>query len=640
MSFEKPDVLYFLILLIIPILVHLFQLRKYKTTKFSNVALLERIQLQSRKSSILKKWLILTTRLLGLFFLILAFAKPFIPSTETALEDNEIVVYLDNSFSMELPGKRLSLLEEAKQNLWNQLGEEQRFSLFTNDETWKHVTKNDIKADFFSIDFSPVSLSVENLLLQAESMFRKRESSHSLFVITDALNFNDDVHLKSSSDLDLNLIIKQPSTLENFNIASAQLQTNNTQKSLQAELKSQAETEKDVTVSLYDNDELIAKTKANFEESTSAVVNFDLTNRDFKQGKLEIEPDGMSYDNTLFFSLNKEKQIHVLSLHSQTNSYKSFLASIYQTDLFNFKEYAMTNFDYSRISEADLVILNEIEDVNSILISRLREFQNNGGTLVIIPDESTTPETFKGLVDTPGLYQNSIAAKREVTGINFEHPLFENVFSEEIQNFDYPSTSKFLDIHTSFTSVLKFSNGKSFLAEKNRIYSFASALNAEISNFTNSPLVVPVFYNIALQSTAGSQLYSVLGQEHLINVKANLGKDEVLKLKSDNQQVIPQQTRLGNTIQINTQYQPETSGYFDLVQGDSILLNLSFNHDRSESELNPIDMRTLETKTFSSVPEAFNSFTEDRKILELWIWMLIFAIGFFLMELLILRFLN
>ena len=106
MIFEKPNVLYFLFLLILPLLVHLFQLRKYKTTKFSNVALLERIQKQSRKSSRLKKWLVLAMRLLALIFIILAFAKPYIPNDKGISQDNEIVIYLDNSLSMQLPGQQ------------------------------------------------------------------------------------------------------------------------------------------------------------------------------------------------------------------------------------------------------------------------------------------------------------------------------------------------------------------------------------------------------------------------------------------------------------------------------------------------------------------------------------------------------
>lgn len=638
MIFEKPDVLYFLFLLIIPILVHLFQLRKFKTTKFSNVALLERIQLQSRKSSTIKKWLILATRLLGLIFLILAFAKPFIPKSETALQMDEIVIYLDNSFSMELPAKQLTLLEDSKQNLWEQLNQNERFSLFTNDKVWKNVTKNDIKADFFSIEFTPVHLSFENILLKAESMFEDRMSGHNLFLITDGLNFEDKVRLKSKNATDLNLILKSPSTLENFSIASAQLETTNTSKKIQAEIRSYNASNKDVTVSLMDNDELVAKTKANFEEATSTVIKFDLSNRDFKKGILEIEPDGMSYDNKLFFSLSEEKKINIVAINS--NGQKSFLASLYDINKFNFQEFQLTEFDYSKISDADLFILNEIDDINPILLSRIKEFRENGGTLVIIPNKNTTPVTFKGLFNTSNIYKSKTSEQREITSINFDHLLFKNVFSEQIQNFDYPSTQMFLEINPSFSPILQYSNGQPFLAEKERIYSFSSALNTDLSNFTNSPLVVPVFYNIALESNVRPELYSIIGQENKIDIKTNLKKDEILKLVNKSQQVIPQQTKLGNIVQINTQYQPKSRGHYQLKQKDSVLLNLSFNYDRFESDFNPLDLSTVEAKTFSSIPEAFNSFTEERKILELWIWMLIFAIGFFLTELLILRFLK
>ena len=58
MQFKNPEVLYFLSLLIIPILVHLFQLQKFKKTPFTNVAFLQKLIQQSRKSSELKKWLL------------------------------------------------------------------------------------------------------------------------------------------------------------------------------------------------------------------------------------------------------------------------------------------------------------------------------------------------------------------------------------------------------------------------------------------------------------------------------------------------------------------------------------------------------------------------------------------------------
>lgn len=640
MIFEKPNVLYFLFLLIIPVLVHLFQLRKFKTTRFSNVALLERIKLQSRKSSTIKKWLVLSTRLLGLLFLILAFAKPFIPTSEASLKENEVVIYLDNSFSMQLPGTQMSLLEEAKQSLWKQLEDDQRFSLFTNDRSWKHVKKSEIKSDFFSIEFTSVHFSFENLLLKAESMFEDEESKHDFFAITDALNFEDDINLKSENKTDISFIVKKPSSLQNYSIDSAELISDNTEKSVKTNISSNLKSDQDITVSLYDDNDLIAKSKANFQDSTTASVRFELSNRDFKKGKLQIETDGMSYDNTLFFSLNEQKKISVLSLYSNSQTGKSFLKSIYTSAAFNFQEFSLSNFDYSKISDVDLLILNEIKDINPILISRVNEFLNNGGTLIIIPDEQTNLGSFKTLNNEQNIYSNLTKNPREVTTINYKHPLFQNVFSEKIQNFDYPFTESAFKINLSFSPILSFSNGEAFLAKKNNIYSFASSLSKENSNFSNSPLIVPVFYNIGLQSKKTPSLYSTLGEKELIDVKTSLGKDEVLKLENEQRQIIPQQTKLGNTIQINTQYQPENPGFYELKQKDSVLLHLSFNYNRQESDLNPLELSSLGTKTFESLQEGFKSFIEDTKILELWIWMLIFAVGFFLLELLILRFVN
>ena len=638
MLFEKPDVLYFLLLLIIPVLVHLFQLRKFKTTKFSNVALLQRIQLQSRKSSKIKKWLILMTRLLSLVFLVLAFAKPFIPSTDLALENDEVVIYLDNSFSMQMPGKQISLLEEAKQNLWEELGEDQKFSLFTNNQTWKQVTKKDIKEEFFSIEYATVPLNYETILLKAQSLFKLKDSRHSLFIISDGLNFESNIGSNLNETLDINFIIKNPASLENFNITSARLESSNSSKTLKAKIKSYTTTEKDITVSLYDGVTLIAKTKANFENSKAVWVEFELSNTTFNLGKIQLEADGLSYDNELFFSLNNEKKIKVISLQSE-GSNTSFLRSIYLTDIFDYNGFTVENFDYTLISEANLVILNEVKEVNSILLSQIKTFIANGGKLIIIPSETTSPGTYRELQNLR-IFSNPINEIKEITSINFKHPLFENVFSEEIKNFDYPTTSIFFELNQSLTPILMFSNSQAFLAENNQIFSFASPLKTEISNFINSPLVVPVFYNIALQSSPNAQLYSTVGEETKIDIRTKLLKDEILKLSNDNLQVIPQQIKRGNSVQINTQYQPDRAGYYQLKQNDSVLMHLSFNYNRSESDFNPLNINNLNSKSFSSISEAFNSFTEERKILELWTWMLIFAVGFFLMELLILRFLK
>ena len=104
MQFKNPEILYFLFLLIIPILVHLFQLRRFKKQEFTNVKLLKELEIQTRKSSTIKKWLLLTTRLLLLAALILAFAQPFFKAKDFDKKNNELILVVDNSFSMQAKG--------------------------------------------------------------------------------------------------------------------------------------------------------------------------------------------------------------------------------------------------------------------------------------------------------------------------------------------------------------------------------------------------------------------------------------------------------------------------------------------------------------------------------------------------------
>ena len=110
MQFKHPEILWALFLLVIPILIHLLQLRRFTKTPFTNVAMLQKVVSESRKSNTLKKWLLLLTRLLLLAAIIIAFAQPF-SSANTALQEKETVVYLDDSFSMQAKNNGISLLE-------------------------------------------------------------------------------------------------------------------------------------------------------------------------------------------------------------------------------------------------------------------------------------------------------------------------------------------------------------------------------------------------------------------------------------------------------------------------------------------------------------------------------------------------
>ena len=116
MKFLFPAFLFALFTIAIPIIIHLFSFRQYKTVYFSNVSFLKDIKKESQNKSRLKQILILIARILTLIFLVFAFSQPYIPvSTDTKKQANQIIgVYIDNSFSMNGLSAEGQLLEAAR----------------------------------------------------------------------------------------------------------------------------------------------------------------------------------------------------------------------------------------------------------------------------------------------------------------------------------------------------------------------------------------------------------------------------------------------------------------------------------------------------------------------------------------------
>ena len=176
MQFKHPEILWALFLLVIPILIHLFQLRRFTKTPFTNVAMLQKVVSESRKSNTLKKWLLLITRLLLVVAIIIAFAQPFI-ATNTALQKKETVVYLDDSFSMQAKNNGISLLEKAVQDFIKNIGADTEFSLFTNEKTFSNVRVSDIQNSLLSLTFSHKQLNLNEIGLKANTLFSQNQGT-------------------------------------------------------------------------------------------------------------------------------------------------------------------------------------------------------------------------------------------------------------------------------------------------------------------------------------------------------------------------------------------------------------------------------------------------------------------------------
>ena len=183
MHFKYPEILYFLFLLIIPIIVHLFQLRKFQKEYFTNVKFLKELDIKTRKSSQLKKWLLLFTRLFLLAFIILAFAQPFFNAKDVQGKHNELFVVLDNSYSMQAKGKQGELFKRSVQELLENIPEEQNFTLLTPDNSFYDTDIRSIQKDLQNLGYSTTPFSIENEMAKIKTL--KPNKGKDIIIITD-----------------------------------------------------------------------------------------------------------------------------------------------------------------------------------------------------------------------------------------------------------------------------------------------------------------------------------------------------------------------------------------------------------------------------------------------------------------------
>jgi Na+/H+ antiporter NhaD/arsenite permease-like protein len=81
MIFAQPLFLIALTALAIPVIIHLFNFRRYKKIYFTNVKFIAEIKQETKKQSQLKHLLILLARLLAITCLVMVFAQPYLPSS-------------------------------------------------------------------------------------------------------------------------------------------------------------------------------------------------------------------------------------------------------------------------------------------------------------------------------------------------------------------------------------------------------------------------------------------------------------------------------------------------------------------------------------------------------------------------------
>ena len=642
MQFKQPEILYFLFLLVIPILVHLFQLRRFKKEYFTNVRFLKELSIQTRKSSKIKKWLLLATRLLLLTFLIFAFAQPYFPAKNKNSKNNELIVVLDNSFSMQAKGQNGELLKRAVQELLENTPENQSFSLITNDETYWNTDIKSITKDLQNLKYSATPFQIESAMAKIKA--RQTPNKKEVVFITDAIGI-EQKQLKSIDNPDQTyFIIPKSEQQNNISIDSVFMHQNlDDFYEIGVKLTAFGENKNAIPLGLYNQNKLVAKTSVSFD-SKEKVLYFKLPKTDFN-GYFSVTDPVLTYDNSLYFSISKPSKTAVLSIGENVKA--DFLSRIYRPDEFEYSNTEINVLDFNLIEKQDAIILNELKDIPQALQTTLKSFVEKGGHVILIPSNENPVANLNAFLSLFDTSEFKIAENKDkkITSINFNHLLFEKVFEKKIDNFQYPSTKKSFQINSTNSPILAYEDQNIFLTniekELGSIYIFAAPINPANSNFQNSPLIVPTFYNMAQNASKSGVTDLTIGENQTYLFDASLSKDEIVSVKSVLENFVPAQQILSNKVKLSFNDYPKQAGNFGLYKTDELLKNISFNYKRTEGNLALADDAIVsDYKKINSIESLYNTLETDRSNNVLWKWFVLLTLLFLVLEVFIQKYVK
>ena len=646
MQFKYPSIFYLLIVLIIPLIIHLFNLQKFKKIAFSNVQFLKKVKLESRKSSKIKKFIILALRIISFLALLFTFSQPYY-SDKKINESIHNFIYLDNSMSLNTNDQNGNKLNEAIQEIIQFAPKKETYSLLTNDEFLSNISKEEVNIYLKKLNFSTKNSYFGDKIRTLESKINNETNElNKIILITDFQQFNKNKNFKFTN-VNTPLYLKKPNLKKknNISIDSVFIKTNDRKGNLiSVVIKNQGEEKTDIPIALFNASNLLNKQSFSIKKDRKKTIEFPVESLEKIKGKIEITyNDVFLFDNIFYFTLDTPQKTSILTIGKKS----TFLSKIFTKDDFILTNSSTDQINFNIIPSQQLIILNQLQNISEILKNSLQQFIKGGGHLLIIPANNidvSSYNTFLKIFNKGSIRKNSIDTLK-ITDINFEHPIFNNVFSKKVTNFQYPFVTQFYNHNFSGSNILSFQNKSSFLKEINnsysKIYFFSSPLDKKSTNFFNSPLIVPILFNIAKQSIEIDKPYYILQEQNRLEINKKINKNQLIKFSNSKNSFIPQQKTSSNKISLYTYKEPKERGFYTISLENDTLKTIAFNISPKESLLSFQNLNNIQNKNifaYNSIKELFTEIDKKNKVQWLWRLFLAIAIVSLLLEILILKF--
>jgi len=671
MHFLYPAFLFALVSLVIPVLVHLFNFRKYQKVYFSNVQFLKEIHEQQSSRRNLKERLILAARLLALIFLVLAFTRPYFSNSHTgnAGAQQAVSIFVDNSYSMQTLNSEGSLLDEAKRRakeIASAYSINDRFQLLTQDFEGKHqrlLNRDEFNDAVDTVKISTQSRTLQQIINRQQSLLDMQSNSlRSIYIISDfQKNITGTQMLKVDTGTHISLVQLKANSLPNVAVDSV---------ALLSAVHRPGESEK-LVVRLHNYadekaEKIPLKVLVNGEQKAlgsytiaprstqSDTLTFSGLHIGWQRGEITLQDNPVTFDNQFYFSFNVRQQMPVLLIDDGTEN--TFLKGVFATDpFFDAQRIPSGNVDYAGLNTYPLIVLSDIKSISNGLAQQLKAYTAKGGTLVIFPAVDADVVSYRTFLQSVNAAypEHLITETTKVSSLDLHSPVFKNVFDAFPQNPDLPVVKKYYQLSNNSSrseNLMALPGGQPFWTEsasgKGKVYISAVPLNDDFGNLQRHALFLPVMFRIALLSGHDQPLFYTLGRDEVIEIApVQTNEKQLLKLVKGPISIIPDVRQQEGSTLLYIADQLNETGTYDLKKQDSTIAVLAFNDNRSESDLSyytSADLAKLLPKTADILQSGKGSLkgtiSEINIGLQLWKLCIILALIFLAAEIALTRY--
>jgi hypothetical protein len=623
MIFLNPAILFGLLAASIPVIIHLFNLKKLKKIEFSTLAFLKELQKNKIRKIKLKQWILLALRVLIILFIVMAFARPTLKSFQvggtTSAAKTTAIFILDDTFSMTVVDQKGSYFNHAKEilkQIISQLQEGDEVGLITVSNPKKETKLTSNLSEFLKsadqLDISYASGDINSALVKAAQLISDSKNfNKEIYVLSD---FQKDKIIKKNLTIDLSEPLNESVKLYSidlsdkdvFNLSIDELKINNQifekDKPVSFSITISNNSKQNVSsavVSLFLNNERAAQKSFDVNSGESTIVDIEATPKitGFIDVVAEIETDEIEQDNKRFSSLYIPEKISV-GLFSENPDDLVFVDLALQTA--GEMKYILERKNINQLTSQQLNKYQTIVLSTNMLstgIEQLKNYVQNGGGLILFP--SSVPDQIKlnqlssqlGLAASLSFVGkvNNTDLKIKFDKTDFDHPIFLNIFqNDDKKKYESPELNGYYKNTSIGNQIISLVDGSSFLNEvrivNGKILIFNCAPVLSWSNFPIKSIFAPLMNKSVAYLSAKERDKNtfIAGEEVNVNLR-NQNSSQIKVIRPDNSEVFINLTE--NTPKDYLAYSnTNIAGNYKFYSGDKLIDDISINADPAESK--------------------------------------------------------